>query len=111
MKAKPSSNAAVSLSHLSTSCTSRVQSRSGNWAKAISSNGPVCTSHLESFLEAGVLVLLTSSRRRPESILVLDETARWIPGCVRRRPRDRSEEHTSELQSPVHLVWRVLFVK
>src|SRR4051794_41640951 len=29
----------------------------------------------------------------------------------RRRPVDRSEEHTSELQSPVHLVCRLLLEK
>src|SRR6266581_9163419 len=36
------------------------------------------------------------------------------PGQIRRRPRRprrRSEEHTSELQSPVHLVCRLLLEK
>src|SRR6266581_9230619 len=34
----------------------------------------------------------------------------WSSGCRRRprRPPSRSEEHTSELQSPVHLVCRLL---
>src|SRR5690348_18224111 len=31
--------------------------------------------------------------------------------CLRRNPRRRSEEHTSELQSPVHLVCRLLLEK
>src|SRR4051794_41470884 len=31
--------------------------------------------------------------------------------CSPRRPRSRSEEHTSELQSPVHLVCRLLLEK
>src|SRR5438876_6341529 len=46
-------------------------------------------------------------------------TARWILLCVRPCPRlnwhpgcaKRSEEHTSELQSPVHLVCRLLLEK
>src|SRR6267154_6887024 len=35
-------------------------------------------------------------------------SARWCPRCA--RPA-RSEEHTSELQSPVHLVCRLLLEK
>src|SRR5438876_6754515 len=39
----------------------------------------------------------------------------WRPetrcGSPRTRDRDRSEEHTSELQSPVHLVCRLLLEK
>src|SRR6266581_6116940 len=35
---------------------------------------------------------------------------RW-PACIRRAPPRRSEEHTSELQSPVHLVCRLLLEK
>src|SRR5438876_5916627 len=34
-----------------------------------------------------------------------------VPGAARRRRRCRSEEHTSELQSPVHLVCRLLLEK
>src|SRR6266568_9299098 len=36
-----------------------------------------------------------------------------LPGCRRRvsRPRERSEEHTSELQSQFHLVCRLLLEK
>src|SRR5258708_12041479 len=36
--------------------------------------------------------------------------SRWRPADRRRRPR-RSEEHTSELQSPDHLVCRLLLEK
>src|SRR5690348_18212491 len=34
-----------------------------------------------------------------------------VPAARRRRRRNRSEEHTSELQSPVHLVCRLLLEK
>src|SRR5690348_18350224 len=35
----------------------------------------------------------------------------WIYLCSGYRPATRSEEHTSELQSPVHLVCRLLLEK
>jgi len=45
----------------------------------------------------------------------LDETTRWEPGAVEQRVferwMERSEEHTSELQSPDHLVCRLLLEK
>src|SRR5258708_17383543 len=51
------------------------------------------------------------SRRRPRSA----PPGRRLRGCERRRSppllRDRSEEHTSELQSPDHLVCRLLLEK
>src|SRR4051794_41746173 len=62
-------------------------------------------------------------RRPPRSTLfpytTLFRSARPSPaaaGCARRAPahgrgRRRSEEHTSELQSPVHLVCRLLLEK
>src|SRR2546429_2469769 len=36
---------------------------------------------------------------------------RWIPPSVRRQDQARSEEHTSELQSRLHLVCRLLLEK
>src|SRR5207244_13093851 len=53
----------------------------------------------------------TDSRRsRPRSARRQD---RWRPGCGHVRParQCRSEEHTSELQSPDHLVCRLLLEK
>src|SRR5690348_18089744 len=35
----------------------------------------------------------------------------WMPGGQMCDPHERSEEHTSELQSPVHLVCRLLLEK
>src|SRR5947208_16945258 len=41
-----------------------------------------------------------------EGVVAVDKHVRPL-----RRPRDRSEEHTSELQSPDHLVCRLLLEK
>src|SRR5437879_8851438 len=48
----------------------------------------------------------------------LSSTSRVTPGCTTERPRNtdscircRSEEHTSELQSPMYLVCRLLLEK
>src|SRR5258708_19179505 len=54
-----------------------------------------------------------------QSVTALHETANGAPGTARRSGRrqraraghDRSEEHTSELQSPDHLVCRLLLEK
>src|SRR2546422_5857389 len=35
----------------------------------------------------------------------------WTACCARKTPRSRSEEHTSELQSRLHLVCRLLLEK
>src|SRR5438876_4242367 len=43
--------------------------------------------------------------------LVLQNYALWQYGPVPRKINERSEEHTSELQSPVHLVCRLLLEK
>src|ERR1017187_1485578 len=62
-------------------------------------------------------------RRPPRSTLFPYTTlfrSRWIrafsgvmkaPASVWRSPKDRSEEHTSELQSPMYLVCRLLLEK
>src|SRR6266487_5883231 len=59
-------------------------------------------------------------RRPPRSTLfpytTLFRSPRWAPACPRTAPPPasqpgRSEEHTSELQSPVHLVCRLLLEK
>src|SRR4051794_41651146 len=49
----------------------------------------------------------------PYTTLFRSPRGRWAPcPCARGgRPRRRSEEHTSELQSPVHLVCRLLLEK
>src|SRR5690348_15514994 len=53
---------------------------------------------------------VNSQRQAMAKILVKSPARR--PAPVRdRRARDRSEEHTSELQSPVHLVCRLLLEK
>src|SRR5690348_18118740 len=54
--------------------------------------------------------------RRPVRAVARRPLARWaFPRLRRQRPqpnrRRRSEEHTSELQSPVHLVCRLLLEK
>src|SRR3989442_6668781 len=57
--------------------------------------------------------LFRSLNRRP-LLKVLDrakKTARAARPPARRRPHDRSEEHTSELQSRPHLVCRLLLEK
>src|SRR5690348_18290107 len=48
-----------------------------------------------------------SRRARADRSRALSENPRWSA----LRLRDRSEEHTSELQSPVHLVCRLLLEK
>src|SRR5258708_14783214 len=50
------------------------------------------------------------------SYLLRERPRRHVPGLLDRfrryrAPRDRSEEHTSELQSPDHLVCRLLLEK
>src|SRR4051794_41389670 len=51
--------------------------------------------------------LLRSARRRRHR----DGQPRGVPHHGERDPPPRSEEHTSELQSPVHLVCRLLLEK
>src|SRR5690348_18385391 len=51
--------------------------------------------------------LRRSSPAVPRSLPSLD----WSTGWTRSRAPARSEEHTSELQSPVHLVCRLLLEK
>src|SRR2546422_3410957 len=46
-----------------------------------------------------------------ESIVASTENAGAGPGCQASRARPRSEEHTSELQSRLHLVCRLLLEK
>src|SRR2546429_6990717 len=64
----------------------------------------------------------SSERRRHQHFLVLRSTTasarlgfqlrRWTPSCVRGTSATlRSEEHTSELQSRLHLVCRLLLEK
>src|SRR5256885_6712511 len=56
---------------------------------------------------------------KPESLVIADQPRRgeYVPGPCTHRPsrhgswRDRSEEHTSELQSPCNLVCRLLLEK
>src|SRR2546426_6784980 len=50
-----------------------------------------------------------TSRRR--SATPTSTSSRWPRGCSRRGPPSRSEEHTSELQSPCNLVCRLLLEK
>src|SRR5690348_17623400 len=57
-----------------------------------------------------------SSAYQPPSISTTTTSAWWAPSTGRAPPNatapvDRSEEHTSELQSPVHLVCRLLLEK
>src|SRR5438876_5670808 len=44
--------------------------------------------------------------RKPDSVLPADRAFHYVPSR-----QNRSEEHTSELQSPVHLVCRLLLEK
>src|SRR2546422_6721025 len=48
---------------------------------------------------------------RPESNRNVDETPGWLPPDVHGLRGVRSEEHTSELQSRLHLVCRLLLEK
>src|SRR5690348_18079199 len=55
-----------------------------------------------------------TARRRPPSSSTPGNTPSSMRGsgpCARCRGRSRSGEHTSELQSPVHLVCRLLLEK
>src|SRR3989449_7856490 len=46
-----------------------------------------------------------------DQALDLAKTLRWNPALKNGEPVDRSEEHTSELQSRLHLVCRLLLEK
>src|SRR5258708_31689947 len=52
-----------------------------------------------------------STSRRLEALSKVFQLAPDTIGCLTRRPPTRSEEHTSELQSPDHLVCRLLLEK
>src|SRR6266487_2482755 len=52
----------------------------------------------------GVALCLVSSALAAAAVMV----GLAVAGVIRAMPADRSEEHTSELQSPVHLVCRLL---
>src|SRR5256884_2416938 len=56
---------------------------------------------------------VTNQRRRPSTASNRAESARARNGFVRKSsaPSSRSEEHTSELQSRLHLVCRLLLEK
>src|SRR5690348_17441232 len=74
---------------------------------------PLCSIHF--------IFFFLMIRRPPRSTLfpytTLFRSSRWWRRCRRNSPRNfrpeisRSEEHTSELQSPVHLVCRLLLEK
>src|SRR5438552_12919875 len=51
--------------------------------------------------------------RASDAIILFDTglSPRAVPGLMRNDPMARSEEHTSELQSPDHLVCRLLLEK
>src|SRR5438876_6436100 len=53
----------------------------------------------------------TRARSRPIARRHSGRSSRSIPSSTAPRPKRRSEEHTSELQSPVHLVCRLLLEK
>src|SRR5690348_3094681 len=53
----------------------------------------------------------TGTTGRPKVALVTMAKLPYIASAPHSRPSQRSEEHTSELQSPVHLVCRLLLEK
>src|SRR5947208_13452678 len=57
-----------------------------------------------------VALLLHEPERRPD-LVHGDDFVVGEPRCQPDRPDERSEEHTSELQSPDHLVCRLLLEK
>src|SRR5690348_18198589 len=61
-------------------------------------------------IRCGFLSSPASSPKRLSFIFIVIRGRRWR-ACWRRGNPDRSEEHTSELQSPVHLVCRLLLEK
>src|SRR6266487_5769966 len=59
----------------------------------------------------GHLAALSSSRVGPTMCSSSALRCTWTPFALKGPPLQRSEEHTSELQSPVHLVCRLLLEK
>src|SRR5437764_10838681 len=57
------------------------------------------------------LPILGGDLRRRQRGAATRARDRWLSPARRRSPRGRSEEHTSELQSPMYLVCRLLLEK
>src|SRR5258708_9089057 len=73
---------------------------------------PRCAPALARIARLSFPFALSPPRRAPPQIVLVPPHSRTALAAPRvHRPSDRSEEHTSELQSPDHLVCRLLLEK